>query len=903
MGVSVAVLPNQAASCLDFALEYAARGWPVLPLYTPTNGICDCPDIYKKGVVVRYGGARCPSPGKHPRVEHGKDDASTDESTIRRWWRQFPRANVGIRTGAASGLVVIDVDPRNGGGDSLVELLHKYGQLPETPEAITGGDGRHILFAYPTDGTDIRDAKLGALGYPGIEIKAEGGLIAAAPSQHWTGGTYVWEVSSHPDDVELAAVPPWLPRLLNSERPRADLEDGQDVESGDRRIPLGRDALDFVANGVPIGDQRDRAVRATRNYLGAGYTLEQTVDAICRGLEASPQDDARGRWTQDDIVSLVRNVKASKPKPLRPLSPLLRLNGRSNGAVDPEPPVQQGGDWPAFARSDAGNGELFAHLYGDRVRYDHQRGRWLLWAKHWWQPDQDGAIRRLAKAAVRVRLRRAVEIDDQKAREAEIKWSLGSESRSRLDAMLFQAQSEKPLADSGNGWDADGMLLGVANGVVDLRTGDLRDGEQADRITMHVDVAYDPSAECPRWQRFLEEVFMGDQVLIDYVHYAVGYSVSGNTNEQCLFVCHGRGSNGKSTMLGVLRQVLGDYGHNMPFSALELGARSSIPNDVADLVGRRLVTSSETNESARLNEARIKALTGEDSVSARHLHHEFFTFQPVAKFWLGVNHRPRVSDDSHGFWRRVRLIPFLRQFEGSKVDKRLSDKLLTERVGILAWAVQGCLEWQRRGLDPPSIVVNATSEYQRESDPLSGFLDEACVIDSSASSPARDLYKAYRSWADQQGLSEREQLKNTAFGRRMGDRFGKQHTERGAAYMGVRPTTPTDGFRTELKPSEAAKTAEKPVRNDPADGFGGVVSISADGSDGTGRVFPYEKSFTRKNLEMPSNPSAEVQNPSAGVVDDPSKCRACGGRLGPQDVLAGWGLHYDCTLPFGGPAA
>jgi putative DNA primase/helicase len=886
------------AALLDAALAYAARGWPVVPLHTPTEGVCDCPDTPK-----RPGGARCPSAGKHPRTQHGKDDASTDEATIRRWWRMWPHANVGIRTGKASGLVVIDVDPRNGGDISLEQLLEHHGPLSDTVEAMTGGDGRHILFAYPTDGTDVRDAKLAALGYPGIEIKAEGGLIAAAPSHHWTGGTYVWDVFCHPDDVELAPVPDWLLRLLASDRPRTDLEAGDDFAPGDRQIPLGRDALDFVANGAPIGEQRDRAVRATRNYLGAGYTVGQTIDAICRGLDASLQDESRGRWTRDDVVSLVQNVKASPPKPLRPLSPLLRLNGRSNGVtVDDEPPVQKDSAWPTFPRSDAGNGELFAHLHGDHVRYDHKRGRWLLWAQHWWQPDQDGAIRRMAKAAVRERLRHAVEVDDQKSREAEVKWSLGSESRSRLEAMLSLAQSEEPIADSGRGWDADGMLLGVANGVVELRTGNLRDGEQADRITMHVDIVYDPSAECPRWVRFLDEVFLADQPLIDYVHRAVGYSISGATSEQCLFVCHGRGSNGKTTMLSVLRHVLADYGHNLPFSALELGARSAIPNDVADLVGRRLVTASETNESARLNEARIKALTGEDPVSARHLHHEFFTFQPQAKFWLGVNHRPRVSDDSHGFWRRVRLIPFTRQFEGANVDKHLADRLLAERVGILAWAVHGCLKWQRDGLEPPAVIVNATSEYRRDSDPLSGFLDEACIIDKDSFTPAREIFKTYRGWSEQQGLAEREQLSNTSFGRRMSDRFGKVHSRSGTTYVGVRPRAVGDGFVHEKTAPEAENSDENPSREALGDGFFSPSQSRVTGVTAENDVFTSKYLSREKTSDNPSQPVTEAKPVTPATLQTAS-CDACGGPLRANEIAAGFGLHSNCTRSFGGSAA
>src|SRR5262249_4534420 len=214
-----------------------------------------------------------------------------------------------------------------------------------------------------------------------------------------------------------------------------------------------------------------------------------------------------------------------------------------------------------------------------------------------------------------------------------------------------------------------------------------RRGNPSDRITIHTHIQFDSSARCPRWNQFLVEVFEDNQELIDFVQRAVGYSLTGDTSEQCLFLNFGGGSNGKSTFLEVLRRVAGGYGHNMPFSTLEIKARTSIPNDVAALAGRRLVTASETNESVRLNEERVKALTGCDAITARFLNKEFFTFHPVAKFWLAFNHKPRVADDSHGFWRRIRLIPFLHEFKDTARDKHLLEKLLAEAPGILVWAV------------------------------------------------------------------------------------------------------------------------------------------------------------------------------------------------------------------------
>ena len=223
-----------------------------------------------------------------------------------------------------------------------------------------------------------------------------------------------------------------------------------------------------------------------------------------------------------------------------------------------------------------------------------------------------------------------------------------------------------------------------------------------------------------------------------------------------------------------MRHIIGSYTYDAPFSTFELSQRSVIPNDLAALVGRRFVTRSETNEGTRLNEARIKSLSGQDPVTARFLHCEFFTFQPVAKFFLAVNHRPKVLDDSFGFWRRVRLIPFNRQFTGADDDKNLLEKLIAEASGILNWLLEGCLQWQAHGLDNiPVSISTATTEYQNESDPLSQFILDQCVINPQGKVPGKQLYEAYTKWCTDQGMRDREQLTNTAFGRRMKEKFKK----------------------------------------------------------------------------------------------------------------------------------
>jgi len=273
-------------------------------------------------------------------------------------------------------------------------------------------------------------------------------------------------------------------------------------------------------------------------------------------------------------------------------------------------------------------------------------------------------------------------------------------------------------------------------------------------------------------------VFAGDEERIGFIGRAVGYSLTGDTSEQCLVTCYGTGSNGKSVLLAIIRAIAGGYAANTPFSTFEGRSRTSIPNDLAALAGARLVTASETAEDTRLNESRLKALTGGDPITARFLNHEFFTYRPVAKFWLAVNHKPRVTDDSYGFWRRVRLIPFTRQF-GTDADRNLVETLTGELPGILAWAVESALAWQTEGLEAPAAVTAATGSYRTESDPLAEFLAAACVVADSCEVAASLAYRAYLAWAAEAGLRERESLSSRVFGERMATRFARIHRNAG----------------------------------------------------------------------------------------------------------------------------
>ncbi|HYU47276.1 MAG TPA: phage/plasmid primase, P4 family, partial [Terriglobales bacterium] len=258
---------------------------------------------------------------------------------------------------------------------------------------------------------------------------------------------------------------------------------------------------------------------------------------------------------------------------------------------------------------------------------------------------------------------------------------------------------------------------------LNLKTGTLQPHCREDLLTKCLPIAYDPNAECPTWLDFLKTIMANNAALITFLQRAIGYSLTGDTSEQCLFIAHGSGSNGKSTFLEVLQALLGDYAESTPSASLLAKDRhDGIPNDIARLRGARLVTAVEIGEGKRLNEELVKRLTGQDTMTARFLFAEFFDFHAEFKLWIACNHLPTIRGTDHAIWRRIRLIPFTVTIPDEQQDKKLPGKLQAELPGILRWAIQGCLAWQEQELSTPSEVIAATKDYRALMDVIGGVL-------------------------------------------------------------------------------------------------------------------------------------------------------------------------------------
>ena len=414
-----------------------------------------------------------------------------------------------------------------------------------------------------------------------------------------------------------------------------------------------------------------------------------------------------------------------------------RKNATSGATAKPSP--------LAFPLSDAGNGELIAHLYGNRLRYDYRRQRWLLFDSMTglWRPDPTDEVILLAKEAARRRYEAASLADDDGAR----KWAFGSESRFRIDAALALARSEPPIKEDGQHWDEDPLLLCVQNGVVDLRTGEFRPGRQDERLSMRCGVAYDAAAECPRFQQFIGEIFDGDPALEEYLWRVLGYCLTGLTREQQFYIPYGTGQNGKKVLTQTIAHLLGDYAAASQFQSFAVQRDpGKVRNDLARLAGKRFVTASEANRSTRLDEGLVKQLSGEDTVVSRHLYEKEFEYRPSFKLFLSCNHKPILTGTDHGLWRRVKLIPFRVRFDGEREDKDLENKLVAELPGVLNWLIEGALAYQADGLQEPEAVKAATADYRHASDVFGDFVNRCCQVDAPGTVSQSDLLAAFREW-------------------------------------------------------------------------------------------------------------------------------------------------------------
>lgn len=409
--------------------------------------------------------------------------------------------------------------------------------------------------------------------------------------------------------------------------------------------------------------------------------------------------------------------------------------------------------------SDLGNARRLVRQFGDRLHFVHPWNRWLVWDGRRWKLDEEGRILQLARDVVRAIGKEASEEAEPESRKALHRHALRSESQRSLQAMVTLAATEPGIPVLPEDLDSEPWVLNTQSGVFDFRSFTLEPPDPLKRLTRCVEVGVDRAAHSPLWTTFLDRI-LPDPKVRDFVQRAVGYSFTGSTEEQVLFLCYGTGANGKTVFLETLLSLAGDYGLKLPSESLLLRNRDSIPNDLAKLPGRRFIAAAETPENARLHEARVKELAGGDRIAARFMRGEWFEFSPVGKLWIATNHKPQVRGDDEGIWRRMRLLPFTVRIPDEEQDRKLLSRLQEHLVGVLAWVLEGAEHYRLQGLQAPEAVTQATAGYRLEEDAVSAFFEEECVEGIGHTARAAELYERYREWVKRNGegdpLSQRK---------------------------------------------------------------------------------------------------------------------------------------------------
>lgn len=414
--------------------------------------------------------------------------------------------------------------------------------------------------------------------------------------------------------------------------------------------------------------------------------------------------------------------------------------------------------------TDARNATRLVVKFGENLRYSSALGGWLYWNGKCWSIDECGYIERCAKNTAREIYFEAYEEPDPAIRTRLAKWAATSENTKHIQGMIYLAQSEPPMPVKPSALDKQPMLLNLENGTLDLETLELREHRREDLITHLAPVKYDPSAKDTMVDNFINTVTNGDLEFADYLQRAVGYSLTGLTDEEVVFFVLGPAATGKSTLVEALLGMLGDYAVKAPFDTfLQKKYHGGPRADIVRMRGSRLVAAVEPARGSWLAENEIKELAGGDSVTARGMYAKYeLTYIPTFKVWLAANEAPNMRDDDSGLWRRIKRLPFENEIPEEEQDPNVKRRLREDpqaRSALLAWAVQGCREWQRDGLTTCKVVKQKTLELRASFDPLGEFLAEYCVLARNAQVPATELRTAYENWAREMGakpLSDKE---------------------------------------------------------------------------------------------------------------------------------------------------
>lgn len=576
---------------------------------------------------------------------------------------------------------------------------------------------------------------------------------------------------------------------------------GKDLDTWIKRESDLADLNDFIATLDSVkntGSNRWKAKCPAHDDAGQNLTVsisndEGLVFKCLTGCEIEKIRQALGLGVPsveaenqpDDDVATELPIADAGESPATPVSGSVELPLAGSGSVkvpkDPETganipttdmTISAPQDVEVFSKSEvvAGQNALLAELMENRLTdqknaerlVELSEGLFRYWfvGKGWFYFDgqrwvsADHRILRLAKRVSQTFLKEAAtEVNEERAEEL-YKHARYSESAYAINAMMTLAKGESAFQISMDDFNRNKWLINLPTGTYDLANTLFREHLKEDFITRIAPVQYDPKATAPIFEEFIFKIFLGKRDIINFVQRVFGYALSGDCGEQKLFILHGGGRNGKSTLVNAILEVMGDYGIQAPPQLLMASKFDRHPTEIAGLRNARLVVASETSEGRWLNEALVKSLTGQDRITARLMRENFFSFTPEFKIFLTTNHLPNIRCGDFGIQRRLVTIPFGYTVPENEVDPYLPDKLRVETPGIFNWLVAGFNGWKKHGLAVPAEIEELTSDYIKDSDFIQAFLEEKCQFQDHFRAKVADLYIAYKMWAHQTGEPE-----------------------------------------------------------------------------------------------------------------------------------------------------